>query len=549
MNKILFIVPPNISFDSFMHPATNERVVTKNSGYYGSIVNEMPIGLLSISAYLKEKVYVQTKLIDFNIIINKLDRFTWDSFTALFQEVLISREIAEFSPTIIGISVLFTPSYQSLLDIAKCCKILFPTSLVVAGGGVPTNMYSDIFKECSYVDALCYGEGELPMLGLLQAHNRQQYLDESSSWITKEKVDSGYTFTLDLIENLDDIPFLDFDLLHVEDYMSNSINSLFPLAQKQLKHIAFMTSRGCIHRCCFCSSHTVHGRKMRYHSVKRVKEELEHLKTTYGAGNIIFLDDHFMASKKRVLKIIEILKLLQLTAFFPNSLALYALDRNILEALKGIGVNHLVLSVESGSERVLKEIMHKPLNPSIISQVIRDCRELGIATDISIMIGLPGETKQDIEDARVFLRSLTPNWFRISIATPLAGSEMLKICIDNDFLRGDYRSCDFKKAIVETEDFTPEYIVEKAYELNIELNFIANSDFRLGNYGLALKGFENTIRVKKDHALSHYYAAKCFRELNLNTQYREHKAIYNQIINESAYWKNYALHFELPDLD
>jgi len=549
LDNVLFIVPPNISFGSFVHPAANERVVSKLSGNYGSIVNEIPIGILSLSSYIKEKAHAQTKLIDFNIVINKQNSFTWESFAALFQEMLSSKEIADFAPSIIGISALFTPSYQSLLDIAWCSKELYPRSLVIAGGGVPTNMFSTIFNDSSCFDALCYGEGELPLLGLLQADNKQKYLDETLSWITRKTVANNETPALDLIENLDEIPFLDFDLLHVDDYMSNSINSLFPLAQKQLKNIGYMTSRGCVHRCCFCSSHTVHGRKMRYHSVQRVREELEHLITTYGAGNIIFYDDHFMANKKRVMDIIDTMKFLGLTAFFPNSLALYALDRNILEALKGIGVNHLVLSVESGSGRVLKEIMHKPLNPAIVEQVVKDCRDLGIATDLSILIGLPGETKQDIENARIFLRSLTPNWFRISIATPLAGSEMLEICVDNDYLRGDYLSCDFKKAIIETADFTPEYIVEKAYELNLELNFVANSDFRLGNYSVALKGFENTIRVKSYHALAHYCAAKCCKKLGLDSQYQRHKAAYHQVISESDYWANYARLFELTDLD
>ena len=532
-----------------MHPAANERVVAKKTGRYGSIVNEIPIGILSLSSYIKEKSQARTKLIDFNIVINKLDYFAWDSFGALFQEVLSSKEIVDFSPTIIGISSLFTPSYQSLLDIAQCGKKLYPQSLIVAGGGVSTNMYNVIFDDSPSFDALCYGEGELPLLELLQADDRHKYLGENPSWITREKAAVNSKFALNLIENLDDIPFLDFGLLQVDDYMSNSINSLFPLAQKQLKNIGYMTSRGCTHRCCFCSSHTVHGRKMRYHSVQRVQEDLDRLKTTYGAGNIIFYDDHFMANKQRVLDIIEIMKSRNLTAFFPNSLALYALDRNILEALAGIGVNHLVLSVESGSGRVLKEIMHKPLNPVIVEQVVKDCRDLGIATDLSILIGLPGETKQDIEDARLFLRSLTPNWFRISIATPLAGSEMLEICIDNDYLRGDYLSCDFKKAIIETADFTPEYIVEKTYELNLELNFVANSDFRLGHYSVALKGFENTIRVKNDHALAHYCAAQCCKKLHLDSQYQDHKQIYCQIIAESEYWANYARHFKLAVLD
>ena len=51
------------------------------------------------------------------------------------------------------------------------------------------------------------------------------------------------------------------------------------------------------------------------------------------------------------------------------------------------------------------------------------------------------------------------------------------------------------------------------YILNLELNFVENSDFRLGNYEMALKGFENAIRAKNDHALAYYYAAKCCEKL------------------------------------
>ncbi|MGC9197170.1 MAG: radical SAM protein, partial [Syntrophobacteraceae bacterium] len=194
--------------------------------------------------------------------------------------------------------------------------------------------------------------------------------------------------------------------------------------------------------------------------------------------------------------------------FFQSGLPLYALDRNTLEAIRDTGSRELVLPIESGSDRVLKDIMHKPLELSIVQRVISDCRDLGIDTDANILIGLPGETKQDIEDTRAFLKTLDATWFRIYVATPLVGSEMLDTCIKNKYLKGSYIGCDFKKAVVETRDFTAEYIQEKAYALNLELNFVENSDMRLGNYAAALKGFENTIRVKSDHAFACYFAAK-----------------------------------------
>ena len=549
MERILFIVPPNVSFESFVKPAFNERTVAKTTGIYGSIVTEMPLGVLSLSAYLKQNAKVEIRLIDFNVILNKIKGFNFNCFSELFRSVLSSKEWKEYNPTIIGISTLYTPSYRNMLDLADVSKNMFRDSQVIAGGGVPTNMYKEIFKVNKSIDALCYGEGEKPLLELVRAGNKKEILNSHRSWITKEKILGNKTFSYDFINDLDEIPFPDYDILELVEYKEKSIMSLFPLANEKKRGFPILTSRGCTHRCCFCASHTVHGREMRYYSISRVKEDFTKLKERYKADVIIIIDDHFMSDKKRVFEILGVIKGLGLAAFFPSSLALYALDREILGALKSIGVDNLVLSVESGSNRVLKEIMHKPLNLSIVKKVISDCRELGIASDVSILIGLPGETKKDIDEALDFLKTLNATWFRISMATPLVGSEMLDICLKEDYIRGDYMDCDFKKPVICTKEFTPEYIKEKAYLMNLELNFVFNGDMKLGNYKTALKGFENTIKVKDDHAFAYYFAAKCHKKAGDNDKYLQYKEKYNQIIGQSEFWKNYAVLFKLLPLE
>ena len=406
MDKILFIVPPYVKFDSFVNPGFNERTIVKKSGNYGSVLTDMPIGLLSLSAYLEKHTAVEIKLIDFNILLNKMERFEYSSFSELFRDFLSAKEWIDYAPSIIGISILFTPSYYNMVDIARVARDIFPTSLIIAGGGVPTNMYKEIFRDSTCFDALCYGEGEKPLLGLVKAIDKREFLGANPSWITREKVENKQAFQHDFIENLDEIPFYDYDILNPSEYeLSPTIK--FYTSFGDTKNIFYIeTSRGCPHRCCFCSSHTVHGRKMRYYSVNRVREDLTHLREQYGTEKIVFQDDNFMVDKQRAFKIIDITKELKMTVFFQNGLPLYALDRKMLEAIKSAGLNHLVLPVESGSNRVLREIMHKPIDLSIIKRVVADCRQLGIDTDADVLIGLPGETKQDIEDTRAFLKTL-----------------------------------------------------------------------------------------------------------------------------------------------
>jgi anaerobic magnesium-protoporphyrin IX monomethyl ester cyclase len=549
MNKILLIVPPSIDFEKFAHPPYNVRTLPKEDGNYGSALTDMPLGVLSLSAYVKKYSAAETRLIDFNIVLNKLGRFEFRSFAEFFLEFLSAKEWIDYAPDIVGISTLFTTSYQNMLDIAQCCRETFPNAVIVAGGGVPTNMYKEIFRDSVSFDALCYGEGEKFLLGLVLAEDKKEFLKGASSSITEDKVANKKSFQHEFIEDLDEIPLYDYSMLNIDDYRLNPTIAAYPLVDSTKQHITMMTSRGCPYLCCFCSAHSVHGRKVRYYSVSRVREDIKYVKDHYGTETVIFQDDHFMANRQRAFEIINILKEFQMTAFFPNSLALYALDRKMLEALKSIGVKMLVMAIESGSNRVLKEVMHKPLDLSIVKRVMSDCRQLGIATDVNIIIGLPGETKQDIEDARVFLKTLDASWFRIYTATPLVGSEMFDLCIKKKYLRGGYINGDFKKAVIETEDFTAEYIQEKAYSLNLELNFVVNSDFKLGDYESALKEFENTIKVKPDHAFAYYFAARCCKMMHLDEKYLAYKAKYKEIMEESAFWRDYANQFGLVALE
>ena len=545
MDKILFIVPPNISFNRFVNPSVNERIVHKKYGCFGSVLTDMPLGVLSMSAYVKKHTAVETKLVDFNIILNKLEGFEYPSFAEFFRDFLSSPECMDYASSIIGISTLFISAYQNMLDIGKCCQDIFPSAVIVAGGGVPTNMYNEIFRNSTCFDALCYGEGEKLLLSLVEANDKLRHLEENPSWITRRKVESGGTFEHNFIENLDEIPFYDYGILNTDEYGLNPAITAYASINEKKQNFHVMTSRGCPYRCCFCSSHTVHGRKMRYHSINRVREDFKRLRDQYGAKTLVFQDDHFMANRQRALEIIDIVKELQITPVFQNGLAIYALDRKMLETLKIAGANQLMLSVESGSNKVLKEIIHKPFDLSVIKRVSNDCWELGIYTNVNILLGFPHETKKDIEDTRAFLKTIKGNWFMIYCANPLVGSEMYDICVKKNYLKDTFIGSDFKNAVIETEDFTAEYIQEMAYILNIELNFVENSDFRLGNYEMALKGFENAIRAKNDHAIAYYYAAKCYEKLD-NLEKSQQYMDTAKIAAENPFYRKYANMFNIP---
>lgn len=501
--KILFLVPVHISYESYISPPNNARTVLKNGRILNSLATDLPLGLLSISAYLKKHCNIDVRLVDFNVEVSALENFDYPDFAHFAKDYLQEQIETDFVPDFVGISSLFSPSYQNFIDLGETVKSIWPTCFLIGGGNIPTNSYQHIYQTggFNFFDALCFGEGEKPMLALINSDSPKICAFESDSWITANKLNQFFIPKHDFITDLDEIPFYDYALC------DHGLHSLNPVMTSYAAHsdsagYHIMTSRGCPFHCTFCASHQVHGRKMRYHSLDRVFADIRRLVTDYSAKTLIFQDDHFMADKSRVLKILEFIEQEKLNAIFQNGLTLYSLDYETLSAFKRAGVNQLVLPIESGSEKVLKHQMKKPLKMSISQQVAEDCRKLDIYTNANILIGLPGETKQDIEDARIKLRSVPANWYHVVCASPVVGSEIHKIASEKGYISGDVLGADYRIAVINTPEFTAGYIQDMQYIFNLELNFLFNSDLRLGNYSIAETGFRNVLNLRPDHLMA-----------------------------------------------
>jgi len=536
----------HISFESFTSPKNNHRKYIKNDGKeYSSLSTDIPLGPISMSAFIKKFIDIDVHLVDFNVEINHMDHFAYQSFEEYCHDYLSN---IYFKPDYVGISSLFSPSLENFLACGKIAKNIWPDAWILGGGNIATNGFEYIYSTESgnNFDALCFGEGEIPLKEFLVSDDKVEYLKKSQSWVTKEKLLSNFQPKHSFIEDLDEIPFYDYDLIDIKRSSINPVTSGFHNVKKMTSfHI--MTSRGCPFLCTFCASHKTHGRKMRYHSIERIRSDLKTLVNTYSADQVIFQDDHLMADKNRVYDILNIVKDLNLSSLYQNGLTLYALDRPMLEAFFDAGVRHLVLPVESGSEKVLRHQMRKPLKFSISQRVAEDCRDLGIYTNTNIIIGMPGETKEDIEYSRINLRSIRTNWFNIACASPLIGSEMYEKASENGYISSGTYGSDFHDAVITTDSFDAAYIQNMQYLMNLELNFVYNQDMLTGDYENALVGFRNVVSIKNDHALAHYYSALCYKELGNDKEYLNSRELFDKF-KGSAPWTKWVEFFNLQPI-
>jgi radical SAM superfamily enzyme YgiQ (UPF0313 family) len=571
MQKILFIVPPHLQISDFLEPTYNARIMERESGEkFGAVLTDMPLGPLSMSAYLKQKFNneeIDVKVLDFNVELNHLKKWTWsrDSFEGYFRNVLkqgvdrlTNKTWLDFFPDVIGTSILFGPSYDNVLDILKVSREIFPEALLLAGGGIATTTYTQMFDDSPELDAIGFTECEIPIVELLKANSKLEHIENNRSWITRAKKNlPRSSFEAKYIWDLDEIPFYDYGIVNKDDYSLNPALTAYAGVYDSSNNYHYMTSRGCPYRCNFCASHKVNGREMRYHSIERVESDLRLLKEKYGAKTIVIQDDNFMGQgeegRKRALEIVNIIGKLKLTVVFQNSLTLISVKRELLEAMKNSGVTQLLLSVESGSSKSLKR-MHKPLRLEDIERVAKDCRELGIYTDCNILIGNIFETEEDIEESAAFLRSgrCPADWFKIFITTPLPGSELHEQAIEAGLINEKVINLDFKKANLDRPELPAKRLEFLQYKMNLELNFIRNTNFHLGeelfesngiesaqyNYQLALQGFLSAIKAKDNNLFGHYYTYAIYRRLGEHAKAEYHQKLALKASNDE-FWKSW----------
>src|SRR5262249_17475037 len=111
-------------------------------------------------------------------------------------------------------------------------------------------------------------------------------------------------------------------------------------------------------------------------------------------------------------------------------------DRDVLEVLKDGGLRLFVVGYESGNEQILKNI-RKGVGIERARRFTRDCHDLGILIHGTFILGLPGETKQTIEETMRFAREMSPETLQVSLASPYPGTGFYDFVVKNDFLTVD----------------------------------------------------------------------------------------------------------------
>ena len=418
-----------------------------------------PLGLLYIGAALRDVGY-DIDILDstcegyYNTTIEPGSEY----ITYGLSDEEFCQRIREWSPDIVGISSVFSAHQHNAIHHCDLVKSVDKNISVVLGGIHPSLFPNESIINSS-VDYVIIGEGEYRLLSLIEALNTGKNGFGFDGIAYKKNNEIIIRPMTERIGDIDLIPFPARDLINMEKYIEIGV-PYAPFPRKE-RVAQVMTSRGCPFNCIFCSTVNYWGRNFRMRSVDNIMKEIDELVNKYAIQEIQFPDDNMTIKKREIKELFKRMKRHNLSWCTPHGLMIQTLDEEMIKLMAESGAYQLTFAVESGSQRVLKEVIRKPVPPKTeVKKLIDACHSHDIQVHGMFVVGFPGETKEEILMSLNYPFDVGFDSVSFFIANPVPGSELYTQCKRKGYLAMEPKM-DFKSAEINIPTDSFEYVMSK----------------------------------------------------------------------------------------
>lgn len=325
-----------------------------------------PLGIMNLSSSLKQEG-ISAQCLDFSL----------------------GSTILDIQSNIVGIS--FTSSQKE--EAFKIADSLRKDKILIAGGPHPTHVPQECVKHFDYV---VQGEADYTLPILL----KRLRLGLNSDTIIPP-----------ILVDIESIPFPDRDALPISSYTYLLNNE---------KATPLMTSRSCPYKCSYCGKL---NNDYRAYSAQRTVDEIKYIHQRYGFSAFMIFDDTFIINQKRLEEIVYLLK--GESFIFRCFGRANLLISEVCHLLKKMNVVEVGVGIESGSDTVL-QINMKGTSRDQNFQAVANLHAAGIRVKAFIIVGLPGETEETVNETRSWIDIAKPDDFDFSVFQPMPGSEVYK---------------------------------------------------------------------------------------------------------------------------
>ena len=336
---------------------------------------------------------------------------------------LLSEKIHSFEPQIIAFTAVFS-EFNFMYDIASQVKKAFP-NLFLYAGGVHITLNPDV-KYLDLFNAFCIGEGEYSTLELVENLSKGKDISNIQNlWI---KTPNGIIQNpvRPFIPNLDELPFAERDMWQEWILKTNTNPTV-------------LIGRGCPFNCTYCCNHTLRkiseGKYVRFRSPDNIIAEIRQLYRTYPGIEEIRLEVETLGVDLDWLKtfsekLSEFNSEINNKLNFSTNLRIFpSLDlEKVFSYLKKANITSVTIGLESGNERIRKEILNRDYSNEHILLAASLAKRHGIKISLYNMIGLPTETALEFSDTLKINQEIQPDFHATSIFFPYPGTKLYETC-------------------------------------------------------------------------------------------------------------------------
>jgi anaerobic magnesium-protoporphyrin IX monomethyl ester cyclase len=413
--KILLVNPPAMARGMTPHP---------------------PMGLAYLASSLEARGYEVGILDTMALGWERARTSGWDKKYVGLDETEISDAIAAYGPDVIGVQNNFTSQHAMPHLVFKLAKQINREIVTITGGAHATVSPETCLQDRN-LDYVILGEGELSLVNLLDYLINLKSIDQIDGIAFRKEAEIIIVEQTVRMMDLDQLPFPARHLLNLPLYWNLGWSHG---RRRGTRFTPIVTSRGCSCGCTFCSYHRVTGKRFRPRSPENVVEEIRSCVENYQVDEITFEDDNLILNPQRAEKIFDMMiaEDFGLKWEVPNGVAAFALSKKLLRKMRDSGCYRVNFAIESGNQYVLDNLIKKPLKLNKVPELVAYCRDLGIETQVFLVVGTPGETREQIWDSFRFARKLGIYEPFVSTCMPLVGSEVYRVCKENGYFDEDF---------------------------------------------------------------------------------------------------------------
>ncbi len=340
---------------------------------------------------------------------------------SVMDKMTIEKEIEKNKSEIVLVSVT-TDAYELCKKLVSFISKKY--NLPILLGGIHPTVCPDECMELDGLLGICIGEGEHAARELLAALvDKRGYTNIENLWIKQEGVihknDPGA-----LIQNLDDLPLPDYGIFR------GHIN---------FRILPVILSRGCPFNCTYCCNHSLQklyqgkGKFLRYHSIDYSMRLLAGLlKQFTEIQEIEFYDDTFTINKQWLRDFLKEFSKLKIK-FGCNS-RFDILDEDLIKLLADSGCVRMNVAVESGNERIRREVLGRSMSNAVIIEKSRLMKKYNIRLHTHNMVGIPYETEENILETIELNRKIQPDSVVVSVFNPYPKTDLGELCIEKNWI-------------------------------------------------------------------------------------------------------------------